>query len=73
MIALRTDILQKTLWAFSESTIFQYHIHQESKNVWKLHLNRKEFELAKEYCKNNKAQMDLVLRMQAESLFNEGK
>ncbi|XP_047128733.1 vacuolar protein sorting-associated protein 18 homolog isoform X1 [Hydra vulgaris] len=73
MIGLRSDSIRKTLWAFSESSIFQYHIHQESRDVWKLLLNKNEFDLAKEYCKHNRAQMDLVLRKQAESLFNEKK
>jgi len=71
MVGLRSDPIKKNLWAFSESTIFQYNIHQESRDAWKLYLDKKEFELAKDYCKHNPAQMDLVLRKQAEDLFDK--
>ena len=70
MIALRTDPIKKTLWAFSESNIFQYNIHKESRDAWKLYLSRQEFELVKVYCKQNPVQLDLVLRKQAEFLFD---
>lgn len=73
MMKLRSDPSRKTLWAFSESQISQYKISNESRDVWKLYLERKEFDLAKEYCKHNDAQMDLVWRKQGESLYNEKK
>lgn len=73
MCGLRSDIMKKTLWVFSESCIFQYKIFHESRNVWKLYLNSGDYDLAKDYCKHNPAQMDLVLRKQAESMFEEKK
>jgi len=71
MIGLRNDIYRKTFWAFSENYIFQYKINSEMRDVWKLYLDRGEFEQAKLHCKHNPAQMDLVLRKQADSLFSE--
>ena len=73
MIGLRYDIDRKTIWAFTESYIFQYKINNETRDVWKLYLDRGEFELAKDFCKHNPAQMDLVLRKQAENLFEQKK
>ena len=70
MIALRTDPIKKTLWAFSDTYIFQYSIHQESRDAWKLYLSREEFDLAKDYCKQNPVQMDVVLKKQAEYMFD---
>lgn len=73
MISLRNDIHKKTIWAFTDNYIFQYKINNETRDVWKLYLDRGDFEQAKLYCKNNPAQMDLVLRKQGDALFAEKK
>ncbi|XP_066913841.1 vacuolar protein sorting-associated protein 18 homolog isoform X1 [Clytia hemisphaerica] len=73
MIGLRYDIHRKSMWAFTESYIFQYKINNETRDVWKLYLDRGDFEQAKLYCKNNPAQMDLVLRKQADAYFLDKK
>ncbi|XP_027053569.1 vacuolar protein sorting-associated protein 18 homolog [Pocillopora damicornis] len=69
MRGLFIDTVKKTLWIFSDSAIFQYHVTRESRDVWKMYLERGEFELAKEYCRDNPANLDKVLTKQAEELF----
>ncbi|XP_068725314.1 vacuolar protein sorting-associated protein 18 homolog isoform X1 [Montipora capricornis] len=69
MRGLCIDSVKKTVWIFSDSAIFQYHVTKESRDVWHMYLERGEFELAKEYCKDNPANLDKVLTKQAEELF----
>ena len=38
-----------------------------------MYLDREEFEYAKEYCRDNPAQVDRVLTKQAEHLFGKGR
>ncbi|KAK2551808.1 Vacuolar protein sorting-associated protein 18-like protein [Acropora cervicornis] len=69
MRGLCIDSARKTVWVFSDSAIFQYHVTRESRDVWHMFLERGQFELAKEYCKENPANLDKVLTKQAEELF----
>ncbi|XP_015753539.1 PREDICTED: vacuolar protein sorting-associated protein 18 homolog [Acropora digitifera] len=69
MRGLCIDSARKTVWVFSDSAIFQYHVTRESRDVWHMYLERGQFELAKEYCKENPANLDKVLTKQAEELF----
>ncbi|PFX17103.1 Vacuolar protein sorting-associated protein 18-like [Stylophora pistillata] len=69
MRGLCVDTVKKTLWIFADSAIFQYHVTRESRDVWKMYLERGEFELAKEYCRDNPANLDKVLTKQADELF----
>ena len=73
MLGLRYDPSKRRLWAFSDTRVFRYNIFNESRDVWKLYLDQKDFQLAKEYCKHNEAQMDAVWRSEAESLYEEKK
>mgnify|MGYP001792490063 CR=1 FL=1 len=66
-----TDIYKKTIWAFTDNSIFEYEVKRESRDVWKMYLEKGEFELAKEYCKDNPANLDKVFTSQAEDLFEK--
>eukprot|EP00794_Sanderia_malayensis_P016888 gene16888-18594_t len=68
-IGICTDHARRTLWVFTDAAIFQYIITKESRNVWQIYLEKKKFDFAKDYCKDNPAQLDIVLRKQAEQLF----
>lgn len=67
-LGMCTDFVHRTIWVFTELAIYQYVINKESRNVWKIYLDKGKYELAKDYCMDP-AQTDIVLRKQAEQLF----
>ncbi|EDO47847.1 predicted protein [Nematostella vectensis] len=71
MRRMSLDMVKKTVWIFSDTVIFEYQINKESRDVWKMYLNKGEFELAKNYCQDNPANLDKVLRKQAEDMFDK--
>ncbi|XP_047356828.1 vacuolar protein sorting-associated protein 18 homolog isoform X3 [Vespa velutina] len=63
------DPINRSVWAYSERAVFKYKVTKEDRNVWQVYLDKGEFELAKQYCKDNPAYIDQVLVKQAEMLF----
>ncbi|KAI4496505.1 hypothetical protein M0804_000315 [Polistes exclamans] len=63
------DPVNRSIWAYSERAVFKYKVTKEDRNVWQVYLDKEEFELAKQYCKDNPAYIDQVLVKQAEMLF----
>ncbi|KAL2749921.1 vacuolar protein sorting-associated protein 18 isoform X1 [Vespula maculifrons] len=63
------DPINRSIWAYSERAVFKYKVTKEDRNVWQVYLDKGEFELAKQYCKDNPAYIDQVLVKQAEMLF----
>lgn len=71
LIGLWKDPLRGTIWLYTSQNVFKYKVARESRDVWQMYLDKKEFELAKEYCWDNIVHLDKVLTKQAEYLFNE--
>lgn len=63
------DKKTNSVYAYTNKFIFRYKITNEHRNVWRLYTEKNEFELAKKYCLDNPAHMDLILCKQAELLF----
>lgn len=63
------DPVNRSIWAYSERAVFKYRVTKEDRNVWQIYVDKGEFELAKQYCKDNPAYIDQVLVKQAEMLF----
>lgn len=63
------DIRTNTIYVYSSKSIFQYKITNEYRNVWRMYLDKNEFDLARKYCGDNPAHLDIVLVKQAELFF----
>ncbi|KAJ8299391.1 hypothetical protein KUTeg_023451 [Tegillarca granosa] len=70
LLGVCKDPLKGIIWAFTPQSVFKYKVIRETRDVWQMYLDKGDFELAKEYCRDNAAQMDRVLTKQAEHLFN---
>ncbi|KAJ9580206.1 hypothetical protein L9F63_004149 [Diploptera punctata] len=70
LINITQDPVKGTIWAFTEKAVFRYKVTREERNVWQVYVEKGEFELAKQYCKDNPAHVDQVLVKQAEMYFN---
>ncbi|OXU27272.1 hypothetical protein TSAR_013576 [Trichomalopsis sarcophagae] len=69
LVNITKDPMTGSIWAFSERAVFKYKVTREDRNVWQVYIEKGEFELAKQYCKDNPAHIDQVLIKQAEKLF----
>ncbi|CAK9834118.1 Vacuolar protein sorting-associated protein 18 homolog [Anthophora retusa] len=68
-VNITKDCVTHTIWVYSGKAIFKYKVNKEDRNVWQIYVDKGEFELAKQYCKDNPAHIDHVLVKQADMLF----
>ncbi|XP_066588166.1 vacuolar protein sorting-associated protein 18 homolog [Prorops nasuta] len=73
LVAITKDPATRIIWACTERAVFKYKINKEDRNVWQVYVENGEFELAKQYCKDNPAHVDHVLVKQAEILFKNNQ
>ncbi|KAG7209765.1 hypothetical protein KM043_011388 [Ampulex compressa] len=69
LVGITKEPATRSIWAYSERAVFKYRVTKEDRNVWQVYVDKGEFELAKQYCKDNPAHIDQVLVKQAEMLF----
>lgn len=65
------DLQTNAIFASTNHSIFRFKVTNEHRHVWILYLEKNEFELAKNYCRENAAHLDTVLVKQAELKFNQ--
>ena len=73
LLGLCRDPVKETIWAFTAKAVFKYRVVKESRNVWQIYLDQNQFSLAKQYCQDNRANLDRVLSKEAEHLFASRK
>ncbi|XP_052234264.1 vacuolar protein sorting-associated protein 18 homolog [Dreissena polymorpha] len=71
LLGIWRDPSKGTIWVYTLKNVFKYKVTLEARDVWQMYLDKKEFELAKQYCGENPVQLDKVLTKQAEFLFND--
>ncbi|KAH9632081.1 hypothetical protein HF086_015285 [Spodoptera exigua] len=67
------DAKKRTIWAITDKCVFRYKVVREERNLWIIYSDKEQFDLAKEYCYNNPAYIDVINVKQAELLFNKGE
>lgn len=71
LLDLVKDTANDTIYAYTSKCIFRYKVHNEQRNVWRMYLDKNEFELAQKYSLDNPAHLDIVLVKQAELFFQQ--
>lgn len=69
LLDITKDNTTGTIFAYTAKGIFRYKVTNERRNVWRMYLDKNEFELAQKYSRDNPAHMDIVLVKQAELFF----
>ncbi|CAF1037381.1 unnamed protein product [Brachionus calyciflorus] len=67
------DPISMDFGSYTGRSIIKYVANKESRKIWKIYLNKNAFDLAKQYCMDNPANLNIVLTKQAENLFNNKK
>uniref|UniRef100_H2ZFS1 Vacuolar protein sorting-associated protein 18 homolog n=1 Tax=Ciona savignyi TaxID=51511 RepID=H2ZFS1_CIOSA len=73
LLGLIKDPAHDTIWTYTERAVFRYKVVKESRDVWQMYLDMGKFDLAREFCRDNPANLDKVLTRQAEHEFNKGQ
>lgn len=71
LVNITKDPVKGTIWAFTERAVYRYRVAREERNVWQIYVEKGEFELAKQYCRENPAYLDQVLVKEAEMYFSK--
>ncbi|XP_071848442.1 vacuolar protein sorting-associated protein 18 homolog [Apostichopus japonicus] len=71
LLGMCRDATKGTIWTYSDQGVFMYKVTRESRDVWKIYLNKGDFNLALTFCQDNQAQRDEVLRKQAQHFFDD--
>ncbi|CAG8658675.1 5183_t:CDS:10, partial [Cetraspora pellucida] len=70
--SMAIDSVKNTFWIYTDCTIFELIVAKEDRDVWKLYLEKQQFDTALQYCKNP-AQRDEVLTTQADYYFSQSR
>lgn len=70
LLGMCKDPTKNIIWVYSERAVFKYKISNENKNVWKIYLSQKKFELAKKYSMNDVKNHDRVICEEAQYYFD---
>ncbi|XP_006454639.1 hypothetical protein AGABI2DRAFT_176125 [Agaricus bisporus var. bisporus H97] len=72
ILGMASDPVRRTYWIFTDQSLFEIVVGNEDRDVWKLYLEKGQFETALLFSKTA-FQRDQVLSAQAEAYFNEGR
>jgi len=67
------DPMMGSVWIYCENAIYEVVITREDRDVWFLCMQRKEWNTAIEYCKDDNHKKNIVWISQAASYFSDGK
>lgn len=71
MLDIVKDTLTDNVYTYSNNRVFRYKIKSEHRDVWRMYLDKNEFDLALEYSRDYPPHLDAVLVKQAEFLFQQ--
>ncbi|KAK1228615.1 tethering complex subunit [Marasmius sp. AFHP31] len=69
---ITADPVRKTYWVYTDQSIFELLVANEDRDVWKIYLSMKQFDVALQYSKTA-SQRNKVLSAQANSLFSDAR
>ncbi|KAI0348420.1 hypothetical protein BDW22DRAFT_1366129 [Trametopsis cervina] len=69
---ITADPVRKTYWVYTDQNIFELDHKNEARDVWKIFLEKRRFDLALQHAKTAK-QRDTIMSVQAHAFFDEGR
>ncbi|KIY45750.1 hypothetical protein FISHEDRAFT_76299 [Fistulina hepatica ATCC 64428] len=72
VLGISADPVRGTYWVYTDKSLFELAVKNDSRDVWKIFLQQNEYEHALRYAKTA-VQRDLILSAQARAFFEEGR
>ncbi|CAO3584041.1 unnamed protein product [Absidia cylindrospora] len=70
VLGMTVDDTKRTFWVYTSLSMYELVIKNEERDVWKLYLDKKQYNMALQYCKDP-AQKDKVFTAQAKDYFGQ--
>lgn len=45
------DAMRNTVWAWAHDSIYEINVHDEARDVWRIYMDRGQYDVALQYCK----------------------
>ncbi|KAF8167767.1 DigA protein [Crassisporium funariophilum] len=72
VLGLAADPVRRTYWVYTNQSLFELVVGNEDRDVWKIYLEKAQFDVALRYSKTAR-QRDQILLAQANTLFSAGQ
>lgn len=69
LLGMCKDPTRDIIWVYFERALFKYRMSNENKNIWKIYLSQKKFDLAKKYSSSDDKNLDRVICEEAQHYF----
>lgn len=73
LIGIAKDPITRTIWIYSEMAVYRYKVIKEDRNIWRIYLDKGDFEMARDFAKNDPTKLDRVICEEAEHHFKAGE
>jgi vacuolar protein sorting-associated protein 18 len=73
LIGIVKDAIKGTIIVFSEMAVYRYKVNNEDRNIWRIYLEKGDFNSAKMFAKTDPAKLDKVICDEAQHYFNNKK
>ncbi|KAI7860888.1 Pep3/Vps18/deep orange family-domain-containing protein [Circinella umbellata] len=70
VVGMVVDDIKRTFWIYTTFSIYELSVENEERDVWKLYLEKSQYDMALQYCKDP-AQKDKVYTAQAKDYFSQ--
>jgi hypothetical protein len=70
VIGMAIDNIKRTFWIYTSLYIYELCIQNEERDVWRIYLDKKQYNSALRYCKDP-SQKDKVFKTQAKDYFHQ--
>jgi len=72
LIGICKDLVNGTIWVYSSSSVYRYKIINEERDIWRIYLQKKDFQKAKAFALNmGSAELDVVNLEEAQYYFDK--
>lgn len=65
------DPIKNIIWVYCERAVYRYKILNENKNIWKIYLDQRRFDLARKYSSSDENNYDRVICEEAQHYFKQ--
>jgi hypothetical protein len=59
VLGLAADPVRKTYWVFTDQSLFELVVSNEDRDVWKIYLEKCQFDIALRYAKVSEINLDV--------------
>jgi hypothetical protein len=60
VLGLAADPVRKTYWVFTDQSLFELVVGNEDRDVWKIYLEKCQFDIALRYAKVSEINLDVI-------------